>query len=130
VRISGEARKSLQGKRLVDAEQIEHGKNAADIFLMRCLSEAICRGLYTVDEEHMTWAQEVARSMGGKQHEDLVLGTRLVSETTDKDLLWATSLSRERSRFLQWALRLVEGEARPMQVPQMFPGREAAAPKA
>jgi hypothetical protein len=78
----------------------------------------------------MTWAQEVARSMGGKQHEDLVLGTRLVSETTDKDLLWATSLSRERSRFLQWALRLVEGEARPMQVPQMFPGREAAAPKA
>jgi hypothetical protein len=44
----------------------------------------------------------------GKQHDDLVLGGKLVSEATEDELRWATSLSQRRLDFLNWIMALLD----------------------
>ncbi len=41
--------------------------------------------------------------MAGKQHEDLILGDKLVSEAGREELVWATRLALRRMIFLNFA---------------------------
>ena len=114
--------KALQGKELISAKNVETAKRAAAEFFARCLAEALSRGYYsTEDEEMQTWAKDVSESLKGRHHEDLLLGDKLVSETDEAVLRWATELSRKRLRFLTRALELLNGADLPVGELSVFP---------
>ena len=93
---------------------MEIGRDAARVYFQRCLAEAINRGYYDPgDEASARWAKGVSEALGGQQHEDLVLGGKLVSEVGQEQLMWATSLAHRRGNFLAWAISVVEGGKAP-----------------
>jgi len=97
--------KVLDGEELITQAQLEIGSRAARQYLVRCIAEEITRGYRQIDEgEDSTWAHEYTAALSGKQHEDLILGGKLVSEATQEELQWAVTLSRSRMNFLNWAL--------------------------
>ena len=97
--------KVFDGDALITQQQVEIGRDAARQYLVRCIAEEIARGYRTVDEGQDTqWATNYSAAMSGKQHEDFVLGGKLVSEATQEELGWAVTLSRSRLNFLNWAL--------------------------
>jgi len=101
--------KALQGDELAAGELISVARDAARQYFVRCLAEAISRGYLTPqDEQAVRWAKEISESIGGQQNEDLVLGSKLVSEVTRDQLMWATALAQKRSEFLTWCLSLLE----------------------
>jgi hypothetical protein len=76
---------------------------------VRCLAETISRGYHTTqDEQAVQWAKEISESLSGQQDEDLLLGSRLVSEAAREQLIWATALAQRRSDFLTWTLSLLD----------------------
>ncbi len=102
--------KVLESKGLVDPATVRVGRNSAGEYYQRCVAEAITRGYYEASsDEAAQWAKAVAEGMGGKQHEDFVLGDKLVSEASKDDLLWAVSLSRRRRDFLSWVMAVMQG---------------------
>jgi hypothetical protein len=106
--------KVMDGTGLVSAENLETAKGAAENFYARCIAECLTRRYYSTQNEEMTqWAEGVSASLKGQHHEDLLLGDKLVSETDEPTLRWATELARTRFRFLSWALKLREGAALP-----------------
>ncbi len=112
--------KLTEGKELVTLAMMENGKLAAEYFYNRCVAERIVRGYVEAsNEDSMKTAQEVATTFGGKQHEDFVLGDKLVSEATREQLEWATMLSRRRAGFFHWTLIALEKDA-PPQAPYKF----------
>ncbi|WP_263355880.1 intracellular growth attenuator family protein [Acidicapsa ligni] len=100
--------KVIEGEGLISQAQIEIGSQAARQFLIRCIAEEITRGYRQVDEgEDTQWATDYTTALSGKQHEDFVLGSKLVSEATQEELQWATVLARTRMNFLNWAISLM-----------------------
>ena len=90
-----------------------------EYLLYRCVAEQIHRGLWVPkDEEGREWARGIVERLSGKQHEDFVLGTQLVGEVDDDVLVWVSRLSRQRMDFLNWVMRVLDGEP----IPEMFPG--------
>jgi len=106
--------KALDGTSMIDADPIRVGHDAANSYFVRCFAEAVHRGCVTPNNPDATgWAAKVSESLRGKQDEDLILGTVLVSEAEDKDLMWAMTLARKRTQFLEWTLNLLQGTAPP-----------------
>jgi hypothetical protein len=106
--------KALDGTSIVDTDQIRVAHDAANAYLIRCFAEAVRRGCVTPkNPEAIGWAAKVSESLRGKQDEDLVLGSVLVSEAEDRDLMWAVTLARKRTQFLEWTLNLLQGAASP-----------------
>jgi hypothetical protein len=106
--------KVLKGKYLRDVSTIRVGRDAAEQFFLRCMAEAISRGYFEPENEDIAqWAKGVSLEVGGQQHEDLVLGEKLVSEATAEDLLWAVSLSRRRKEFLTWTITVLQSSSPP-----------------
>ncbi len=102
--------RTFEGKDIADVPLIRIGKDAAYEFYVRCVAEAVSRGyLEARSEDALQWAKNMSQALSGKQHEDLVLGGRLVSEVPREELLWAVSLSRKRMEFLDWTISLLEG---------------------
>jgi hypothetical protein len=98
--------KLFEGKNLATEEMMETGRDAADHFFQRCLAETIHRGYYNPNDEGMTErARRIAQSLAGQQDKDFVLGTKLVSEASKDEVLWATNLSQRRRDFLHWIIR-------------------------
>lgn len=103
-----------QGKGLVDLKTMETARAAAAQFYARCLAEQIHRGdAEPKDEESAKWAADLSERLKSRQSEDLVLGTKLVSEVSGEELGWATMLSRRRLGFFQWAKRAMESGVPP-----------------
>ena len=99
------------GKQMIALAAMQDGREAARVLFLRCLSEAICKGLYDPgNEQAMRWAKSFSEALSGKQHEDVVLGRTIVGEASDQDLLWALALSERRKDFLTWAMELMEGK--------------------
>lgn len=95
----------LEGKEVATPAMLETGKRAAEHFLNRCVAEQIHRGYVEALDQHSSEAAaRIAASLGANQHEDLVLGVKLVSEASRAELEWATMLSRRRAGFLHWTL--------------------------
>ncbi len=112
--------KLTESKELISVELMERGKLAALNFYNRCIAEQIVRGYVDAsNEDSMAIANRVASSMGGKQHEDFVLGDKLVSEVSREQLEWATMLARRRAGFFHWTLIAMEKDA-PPQAPYKF----------
>jgi hypothetical protein len=104
-----EPQKVLGGNKLADLTMMQTGKEAAEHYFQRCLAEAISRGYYSPDDEEMVErARKLSASMAGRQSDDLVLGSALVSEASKDHLMWATSLSYRRCSFLGWTISLLE----------------------
>jgi hypothetical protein len=106
--------KVLGGKDLAELEAVRVGMESAEVFFHRCLAEGISRGYYEVEtEEAVAWATRVSTNLRGRQHEDFVLGGKLVSEASRDELLWAVSLSRRRTGFLKWVVEVMEAGKAP-----------------
>jgi hypothetical protein len=100
--------KVLEGAELIDVSDIEITNDGAREFYARCLAESINKGyIDDMDEESTQWAREVSTRLSGKQHEDLVLGDRLISEASKEEVLSATFASRRRMMYLTWAMEVV-----------------------
>jgi hypothetical protein len=102
--------KAFQGTDLADIPLIREGRNTAHVFFARCFAEAVSRGyLGVINEETLEWAKEISTTLGGNEHEDLVLDSKLVSEVSREDLMRAISLSQKQMEFLDWTISLLEG---------------------
>jgi hypothetical protein len=113
-----EPRKLSKAQKVVSSGGLRTGREAAQHLLYRCVAEQIHRGLWVpADEGGTEWARGIVERLSGKQHEDFVLGTQLVGEVHDSTLVWATRLSRQRMDFLNWVMRVLDGEP----LPEMFP---------
>lgn len=101
--------KVLRAHRLVDAEAVRFSRDQARTTFLRCIAEAISRG-YHVPEDKTTidWAHDLAKSLAGNQHEDILLGDNLVSEAAQNQLTWATALAKIRHEFLSRVLTILE----------------------
>ena len=110
----------MEGEDLADTEMLEVGRDSAQVCLHRCVAEGISRGYYEAESlDTKQWAENVSRELGGRQDEDVVLGGKLVSEASEDELRWATSLSQRREEFLARAMEVVETGKVPEGV---FPG--------
>jgi hypothetical protein len=99
----------LRGSQVTEVASLRIGRDAANLFLTRCVAEGMHRGFYEVlDGDTATWAREQSEGLRGRQHDDLVLNGRLVGEATDDEVRWATSLSSRRAHYLQWAMDVME----------------------
>jgi hypothetical protein len=106
--------KLFEGNQLTLLPTVRVGRDSANVFYQRCIAEAINRGYYeAADADAAEWAKRVSGALSGQQHEDFVLGGSLVSEATQNDLLWATSISRRRRDFLAWALTVMQSASVP-----------------
>lgn len=117
-----EPAKLLAGTKFAESSDMLTGRDAAHHYFVRCWAEAIHRRLVSVDDtEAATWATGVVTSLQGKQNEDFVLGTELVSEAGDEVIARAIELSRQRVRFLNWAMQVWESRIVPAQIARVFP---------
>lgn len=102
------------GRELATPAMLEAGIEAATTVYVRCLAEGISRGnVQAMKEETAAWAKQLSADLAGKQHEDIVLGDKLVSEATDDTLMRALSLGLRRREFLRWCLARMEGSTPP-----------------
>jgi hypothetical protein len=112
--------KLLEAKEIASASMMETGKKAAEQFYNRCMAEQIYRGYVEARDEHSSEvAVRIATDYADKQHEDLVLGVKLVSEVSREELEWATMLSRRRVGFLHWTMIALDN-GMPPGVPYKF----------
>jgi hypothetical protein len=114
--------KVLNGKGLVEIASMRDGAEAADHYFLRCWAEGISRGYFEANgDEAVEWANSVSERLRGKQHEDVVLGGKLVSEVSEQELRWATSLAERRRLFLRWAMQVMEEGKAPAWEMSVFP---------
>ena len=114
--------KVFDGTELGAVPMIETARDSARHYYVRCLAEEITRGYRTLPEDHSTdWAHEITQALAGKQHDDLVLGDKLVSETERDQLEWATLLSWNRLQYLNWTLAILQTGAIPEEFPSVSP---------
>jgi hypothetical protein len=110
--------KALEGSEFCTVQMVERGRDSARQYYIRCVAEEITRGYRTVAEDQSTeWATEITESLSGRQHDDLVLGDKLVSEAEREQLEWATILSWNRLQFLNWVLSILQTG----KLPDVFP---------
>jgi len=118
--------KMLEGIELATIPMIETGRDSARQYYIRCLAEEITRGYRKPPNQEpgqesgpasTDWATEISNSLGGKQHDDLVLGDKLVSEAERDQLEWATLLAWNRLQFLNWVLYIMNSG----KIPECYP---------
>jgi len=127
--IVSEPGKFLDAKKLIDWNALNTGRKAAQHYFYRCLAESISRGYYEAkDEKAKEWAVDLTRSLEGRQGEDLLIGSKLVSEVGPDELSQAVMLARTRTNFLAWVERLFGGSA-PLSLPFSFPSEPLAVPE-
>jgi hypothetical protein len=99
----------LNGSDLADIEVLRDGRDQANLCQVRCVAEAISRGYAeAADEPTAKWANELSERLKGQQDEDLVLGDKLVSESSRDQLTWAAALATIRCGFLNEAIAVME----------------------
>jgi len=107
-------KKVLNGNDLIDEEAMCRASQAAEQNLLRCMAETITRGYQIpANDQAVRWAKEISESLHGHQDEDLVLGSKLVSEVTREQLMWATSLAKRRTEFLRQAISAMKSGQTP-----------------
>jgi hypothetical protein len=98
-----------RGHDLIDADTVRTSRDDARSTLLRCIAEAISRGYQVAaDDEMAAWAKGISEELAGNQHEDFLLGDKLVSEATREQLGWATALADMRCDLLAMVLELLE----------------------
>jgi hypothetical protein len=113
--------RALGAQKIIDRESLATASRAAEEYFYRCGAESISRGYSETNHEPVKiWADDVSGSLAGKQGEDLLLGTRLVSEASPEELSRVLMLARTRMNFLAWTEALLSESAVP-ELPFSFP---------
>jgi hypothetical protein len=93
--------KLLSSRQLIGPEGLDIALHSAREYFYRCFAESIHRGYGTPNNENAArWASEVVTRLSGRQHDDLVIGAKLVSEADQDELLRTTRQSHARMSFL------------------------------
>lgn len=105
---------------LVEIDALRSAREQAHVIFLRCLAESISRGYVVPAEPKMIeWANNVSTSLRGNQNEDFLIGNGLVSEATEEQLSWTSTLAKTRYEFMTMAESVIDGNA---PVPQNFEG--------
>lgn len=93
---------------LQNISDIRLERDISATFYLRCLKEQVQRGLATYRPDDET--QEVLNSISntGKQSSDHLLGTKIVSEVTDEELIFSSQQIYTRYKALKNALSMLE----------------------
>jgi hypothetical protein len=111
----------FRGDKLIAIEDLRTGIEAAQQYFYRCYAEGMRRGYFsTDDEEEARRTKEYAASMEGKEGEDLLLGTRIVSNASEQDVRLGTTLAIRRAQVLRWVQQRMYGEAEPSERVEAF----------
>lgn len=101
----------LDATDLVDIDTIRSAGQQAQMILFRCLAESISRGYLVPKNANMiSWANEVSSSLHGNQNEDFLIGDKLVSEASERQLSWTLSVANIRHEFLTRAESMIDGK--------------------
>lgn len=112
--------KLLDSRKLIDHDSLQTALNAAEQYYFRCLAESIQRGYAEpANDQIKNWASNAYADVRGKQGEDLTLGSQLVSEAGQSDLLIISAWAQSRIQFLRWIRALLRQEEQP-QLPFRF----------
>lgn len=111
-----EPEKLLASRQFISTEGLDIALRSARDYFYRCFAESIHRGYRTPrNEDAARWAAGVATRLSGRQHDDLTIGTKLVSEADQDEILWTTAQSHTRMTFLTWITSLVnQGQTLPL----------------
>lgn len=106
----------FEGTKAVSIEGLRIAINAADQYFFRCWAEGLRRGLYTGEgDDDADRARTYAERMHGKEGDDLLLGTTIVSKAEDADVRLGATLGLRRLRVLGWVKSRMYGEAEPLE---------------
>lgn len=106
----------FEGTQTVSMDGLRTALHAADQYFFRCWAEGLRRGIYTADENpDAERAREYAERMQGKEGEDLLLATTIVSMAEDADVRLGATLALRRWRLLEWVKGRMYGEVQPLE---------------
>lgn len=101
----------FEGTETVSIDGLRTAITAADHYFFRCWAEGLRRGIYTGEgNDDADRARAYAEQMHGKEGEDLLLGTTIVSKADDADVRLGTTLGLRRMRILGWVKARMYGE--------------------
>lgn len=110
--------KLLAAHEFIRPEGLEIAVRSARDYFYRCFAESLHRGYRTPrNEDAAKWAADVATRFSGRQHDDLTIGTKLVSEADQDEILWTTAQSHTRMTFLTCITSLVNNPDQPLPLP-------------
>ena len=102
--------KLLRTREFVTTEDLDLALHGAREYFYRCLAESIHRGYRTLNnKEASQWAADVATRLSGRQHEDLTIGAKLVSEADADEIAWTITHSHTRMTFLNLITGFLNG---------------------
>lgn len=106
-----EPQKLFEGTDVVTRAALETARKAGDHYFQRCAAEGVKRGYFEPEsEKNAQWSREYADKMAGKQSEDLLLRTKIVSEADEGTLRVGTMLSLRRLRMCGWLIEVFSEE--------------------
>jgi hypothetical protein len=106
-----EPKKLFAGTDVIERKTLQLARRAANEYFQRCAAEGVSRGYFEPEsEKNAEWSKEYAAKMVGRQSEDLLLRTKLVSESDEGTIRLATMLALRRVRICDWALGVLSGE--------------------
>lgn len=107
----------FEGMKTASISGIRTAIEAANHYFFRCWAEGLRRGIYTGEndeDEDAASAREYAEKMHGKEGEDFLLGTTIVSKAEDSDVRLGATLALRRWRILSWVRGRMYAEAEPL----------------
>jgi len=102
----------FDGDEVVKRKALEVARDAAHHYFQRCAAEGVKRGYFEPEnEKNAEWSRAYSEKMAGQQSDDLLLGTKIVSEAGEGAVRLATVLSLRRYRLCAWLSGVFSGEA-------------------
>jgi hypothetical protein len=101
----------FDGSEVVKRKSLEIARDAAHHYFQRCAAEGVKRGYFEPEsEKNAEWSRAYSDQMAGRQSEDLLLGTKIVSEADEGAVRLATVLALRRYRLCVWLVGVFSGE--------------------
>jgi hypothetical protein len=101
----------FDGSEVVKRKALEIARDAAHHYFQRCAAEGVKRGYFEPEsEKNAEWSRAYSDQMAGRQSEDLLLGTKIVSEADEGAVRLATVLALRRYRLCVWLVGVFAGE--------------------
>jgi hypothetical protein len=106
-----EPKRLFDGSEVVKRKALEIARDAAHHYFQRCAAEGVKRGYFEPEnEKNAEWSRAYSDQMAGRQSEDLLLGTKIVSEADEGAVRLATVLALRRYRLCAWLVGVFSGE--------------------
>ena len=103
--------KLFEGNEVIKRANLETARTAGNHYFQRCAAEGVKRGYFEAEsEKNAEWSREYADKMAGRQSDDLLLGTKIVSEADEGTIRLGAMLSLRRLRMCGWLIGVLSGE--------------------